>query len=180
MVTWATQRRLIQHAARCWSFVVNGSVDESRAWVLRYLADLFLDQGKHSEAEKVFQRAPQGKEKTWIIDHLSTHNTVNSLVILYRKLGRLDEAEKMYQRALQGYETALGQEAVKTYIPALNTSQNLANLYEQMSRTIEAEKLYLYALRSIEAVLGRSSERYQSIAEALDALRSDSGDYLLD
>lgn len=127
----------------------------------------------------MYQRALQGKEKAWGTDHTVTLGTVNNLGILYVDLGRLEEAEKMYQRALQGYETALGQEAVKTYIPALNTSQNLANLYEQMSRTIEAEKLYLYALRSIEAVLGRSSERYQSIAEALDALRSDSGDYLL-
>jgi hypothetical protein len=43
-----------------------------QSMVLRYLADLFLDQGKHDKAEKVFQRALQGKEKT---DNRSSINT---------------------------------------------------------------------------------------------------------
>ncbi|KAF2804477.1 uncharacterized protein BDZ99DRAFT_153096 [Mytilinidion resinicola] len=78
----------------------------------------------------------------------------------------------MYLRALQGYEKALGQEAVKTYIPALNTAQNMAVLFQQTGRTQKAEGLYEQALFSVEAVFGRTSNRYCSIAKILDALRN--------
>jgi tetratricopeptide (TPR) repeat protein len=54
----------------------------------------------------MYQRALQGKEKAWGLEHTSTLNTVNNLGVLYKDLGRLNEAEKMYQRALQGYEKA--------------------------------------------------------------------------
>ncbi|KAK8054772.1 nephrocystin-3 [Apiospora phragmitis] len=60
------------------------------------------------EAETMYQRALQGKEKAWGPDHTSTLSTVNNLAILYKAQGRMDEAETMYQRALQGYEKALG------------------------------------------------------------------------
>ncbi|KAF2786019.1 hypothetical protein K505DRAFT_193517, partial [Melanomma pulvis-pyrius CBS 109.77] len=68
----------------------------------------YADQGKLVEAEKMYQRALQGKEKAWGPEHTSTLDTVNNLGILYKNQGKLVEAEKMYQRALQGYEKALG------------------------------------------------------------------------
>jgi tetratricopeptide (TPR) repeat protein len=117
-------------------------------------------------------RALQGYEKAWGPDHTSTLDTVNNLGALYKSLGRLDEAEKMYFRALQGYTKSLGQEAVKTYIPALNTTENMADLFRQTGRTQEAENLYEQALLGVEAVLGRTSNRYHKIAKRLDALRS--------
>jgi tetratricopeptide (TPR) repeat protein len=52
----------------------------------------------------MYQRALQGDEKTWGLDHTSTLDTVNSLGSLYYSQGRLDEAEKMFQRALQSFE----------------------------------------------------------------------------
>jgi len=78
----------------------------------------------------------------------------------------------MYLRSLTGYEKALGQEAVKKYIPALNTIQNLAALYQQTGRVQEAEELYGQALFGVEAVFGRPSDRYRVIVKALDTLRS--------
>src|ERR1700710_1632457 len=95
---------------------------------------LYADQGKLVEAEQMYQRALQGKEKAWGPEHTSTLNTVNNLGLLYAGLGRLKDAEKMYHRALQGYEKALGQEAVKKYIPALKTSENLAALLQKTGR----------------------------------------------
>jgi tetratricopeptide (TPR) repeat protein len=99
-------------------------------------------------------------------------NELNNLGILYKSLGRLDEAEKMYLRALLGYKKALGQEAVKKYVPALNTIQNLAALSQQRGRVQEAEEFYGQALFGVEAVFGRSSNRYRVVAKALDKLRS--------
>ena len=79
----------------------------------------------------------------------------------------------MYLRALTGYEKALGKEAVKKYIPALNTAQNMAILFQQTGRMKEAEELYGQALFRFKAVFRRSSNRYKTIAKALDALRKE-------
>jgi tetratricopeptide repeat protein len=43
------------------------------------LGVLYADQGKLDEAEKMCQRALQGKEKAWGPDHASTLATVNNL-----------------------------------------------------------------------------------------------------
>jgi hypothetical protein len=41
--SWAIQRRLIRHAARCWSLVEDGIIDDdSRAWALHCLGYLSL------------------------------------------------------------------------------------------------------------------------------------------
>ncbi|KAF2022898.1 tetratricopeptide repeat domain-containing protein [Setomelanomma holmii] len=106
-----TERRLLRHAVRSWGFIVDGSVDsDGREDHLHNFGDAFARQGRRDEAEKMYQRALQGKEKAWGLEHTSTLDTVNNLGLLYAKLGRLDEAEKMYQRALQGYEKRLGYE----------------------------------------------------------------------
>jgi tetratricopeptide (TPR) repeat protein len=98
---WVTQRRLVRHAVRCWYVVESGMVNEDGiAWVLDSLGNLYLDQGKLGEAEKMFERALQGREKVLGSEHTSTLDTVNNLGILYRNLGKLGEAEKMYERAL--------------------------------------------------------------------------------
>ncbi|KAK3934113.1 Tetratricopeptide repeat-domain-containing protein [Diplogelasinospora grovesii] len=69
---------------------------------------LYADQGRLTEAESMYQRALEGKEKALGRDHTSTLDTVNNLGNLYADQGRLTEAESMYQRALSGFQTALG------------------------------------------------------------------------
>jgi tetratricopeptide (TPR) repeat protein len=76
---------------------------------------LYSNWGKLDEAEKMYQRALQGKEKALGPKHTSTLSTVNNLGNLYADQGKMDEAEEMCQRALQGYEKVLGRERVKTY-----------------------------------------------------------------
>jgi tetratricopeptide (TPR) repeat protein len=66
------------------------------------LGFLYAGQGKLVEAEQMYQRALQGKEKAWGPDHTSTLSTVNNLGNLYADQGKLVEAEQIYQRALQG------------------------------------------------------------------------------
>ncbi|KAF2258627.1 hypothetical protein CC78DRAFT_586912 [Lojkania enalia] len=76
---------------------------------------LYADQGKLAEAEKMYQRALEGKEK-----------------------GKLVEAEKMYQRALEGYKKAWG----PNYTSTLSTVNNLGLLYADQGKLAEAEKMY--------------------------------------
>ena len=82
----------------------------------------------------------------------------------------------MYQRALYSYEKALGQEAMKKYIPALTTAKNLACLFQRTGRVWNAEELYSRSLIGVEAIFGRLSIRYKNIVKALNTLKStDSG-----
>ena len=58
---WLTQRRLLQHAARCSYIVLNGLViDDGMEWAFHNLGLLYADQGKLDEAEKMYKRALQG------------------------------------------------------------------------------------------------------------------------
>jgi tetratricopeptide (TPR) repeat protein len=66
----------------------------------------YRDQGRHKDAEMMFNRALAGYEKAWGPEHTSTLNTVNNLGILYTDQGRHKDAEMMYNRALAGYEKA--------------------------------------------------------------------------
>jgi len=155
------QRRLLPHA-RAGSTRVetgevelyrekNGSMDDQQEYgglssicdAMHSLGELYRNQGTLDEAEQMYQRALEGKEKASGAEHTSTLRTVNNLGLLYRDQGKLDEAEKMYRRALQGYEKALGAGHMWT----LDTVNNLGILYADQGKLDEAEKLYQRALQ---------------------------------
>ncbi|KAN0078814.1 hypothetical protein V8E54_005327 [Elaphomyces granulatus] len=142
---WLTQRRLLPHAVLNGMVIADGMEGE-----LNNLGLLYADQGKLDEAEKMYQRALQEKEKAWGPDHTSTLDTVNDLGALYVDQGKLDEAEKMFQRALQGYEKAWGPDHTST----LDTVNNLGNLYADQGKLDEAEKMHQRALQGMEKAFG--------------------------
>lgn len=76
---------------------------------------LYTDQGKLTEAEEMYRRVLDGKEKAWGREHTSTLSTVNNLGTLYKDQGKLVEAENIYRRALDGYEKARGLDYLSTY-----------------------------------------------------------------
>jgi hypothetical protein len=47
------------------------------------LGNLYADQGKLNEAEKMYQRALQGEVNAWGLDHSSILATVSNLGALY-------------------------------------------------------------------------------------------------
>ncbi|KAL5331173.1 hypothetical protein ACEPPN_000702 [Leptodophora sp. 'Broadleaf-Isolate-01'] len=148
---WLTQRRLLQHAARCSYFFANGLVaDNGMEWACYNLGLLYANQSKLVEAEVMYQRALRGYEKAWGPEHTSTLDTVNNLGLLYTDQGKLVEAEVMYQRALQGYERAWGPEHTST----LNTVSNLGLLYADQGKLVEAEAMYQRALQGKEKAWG--------------------------
>jgi tetratricopeptide (TPR) repeat protein len=133
---WLTQRRLLQHAARCSHAVLNGMVtDDGMEWQLHRLGILYADQGRLDKAEMMFQRALQGYEMALGPDHTSTLNVANNLGILYAKQGKLDEAEMMFQRALQGFETALGSDHTSTLDAVNNFTGTRASWTKPRRRT---------------------------------------------
>ncbi|KAJ5627818.1 Disease resistance protein [Penicillium lividum] len=103
---WLLQRRLIAHADRCMETIGNIEVNEETAGALHSLGFLYADQGRLQEAEAMYERALEGKEKACGREHTSTLGTINNLGNLYANQGRLQEAEAMFKRALEGYEAA--------------------------------------------------------------------------
>jgi hypothetical protein len=82
---WLTQPRLLQHATRC-SYMISTSLaaDDELTDECHDLGLLYANQGKLVEAEQMYQRALQGYEKAWGLDHTSTLDTVNNLGNLYK------------------------------------------------------------------------------------------------
>jgi hypothetical protein len=168
---WLTQRRLLQHAARCSYIVLNGLViDNSIEWAYHNLGLLYADQGKLVEAEQMYQRALQGYEKAWGPEHTSTLGTVNNLGLLYADQGKLVEAKQMYQRALQGYEKAVGVDNAMTYPPVLNTIENLGSLFERQGDIAKAWTMYSKAFIGNKIVFGPDHPRSQSLRDKIVAL----------
>lgn len=61
---WLLQRRILRHAVRCEQLIVDSKIDMAGLeWALHILGDLYADQGKLAEAEKMYIWALQGKEE---------------------------------------------------------------------------------------------------------------------
>jgi tetratricopeptide (TPR) repeat protein len=140
---WLTQRRLLQHAARCSYTVLNNLVrDNSMEWAYHKLGLLYASQGKLAEAEQMYHWALQEKERVLGVEHTLTLDTVHNLGNLYLNQGKLNKAEQMYLRALEGYEKALSIEHTST----LDTINNLGVLYQGQGKLTKAEQMFQRAL----------------------------------
>ena len=76
------------------------------------LSNLYVDQGRLDEAERMYQRVLQGYEKALGREQVNTYipalDTTEKLAILYKQVGRANEAEDLYSRALYGLKAVLG------------------------------------------------------------------------
>ena len=85
---WMMQRRLLPHANRCVQRLLVDTVpgtgkDSDCNSAFHRLGDLYADQGNLTEAEKMYLRALDGKEKALGPTYTSTLDTVNNLGVLY-------------------------------------------------------------------------------------------------
>lgn len=76
------------------------------------LGNLYVDQGRLDEAERMYQRVLQGYEKALGREQVNTYipalNTTEKFAILYKQMGRANEAEDLCSRALYGLKAVLG------------------------------------------------------------------------
>jgi tetratricopeptide (TPR) repeat protein len=172
------RKRVIAHGL-CVSGWIEGKVGSGKERVaealirpshVNSLGYLLKDEDRQ-RAVQMYQRALQGSEKAWGLEHTSTLDTVNNLGLLYENLGRLDEAEKMFQRALQGKEKAWGPEHTST----LDIVNNLGVLYADLGRLDEAEKMYQRALQGKEKALGPEHTSILDTVNNLGSLYKDLG-----
>ena len=183
------QRRLLPHAQACSRWVLVGKMgrsfrshsgydvdfNEAKEKVMLgaifLLGNLYVEQGKLDEAEKMHKRALRGMEEALGPKHMSTLTTVNNLGILYTNQGKLDEAEKMYERALQGREEALGPKHTLT----LGTVNDLGILYAGQGKLAEAEKMYERALQGYREILSPKHTLTLGTVNNLGLLYTDQG-----
>ncbi len=144
---WKHHQRLVPHANR--SVQQLSAIDEPNATIDQECADAFLClgtlytiRGNESEAEEIYQRALNGKEKANGLGHATTHQIIIMLGLSYHRQGKLVEAERLYQRALNRGENVGGPKDGYT----LEIVHLLGDLYTDQGKFIEAEKTYLRGL----------------------------------
>ncbi|KAK7209415.1 hypothetical protein V2G26_016593 [Clonostachys chloroleuca] len=157
---WILQQRILPHAEQCSRWIQedflrsNETATSDKAVIdsVHRLGVLYGDQGKFSEAEAMFNRALEGREKALGRDHTSTLDTVNNLGLVYKDQGKLSEAEAMFNRALEGKEKALGRDHTST----LDTVNNLGLVYKDQGKLSKAKAIFNRALEGREKALGRA------------------------
>ena len=76
---------------------------------------MLQEQGRLGEAEVVYRRALEGRERVLGADHPSTLISVNNLGELLYAQGKLEEAVVVFRRALEVSERVLGVEHEDTW-----------------------------------------------------------------
>ena len=148
--TWGQCARLLPHVQAFRLGAVQALESLESARVFGKSASYLWAQGRYEEAEPLFQRSLEIKEKALGGDHPDLATTLNNLALLYSDQGRYEEAEPLYQRSLEIYEKALGDDH-----PDLGrTLSNLAQLYRVQGRYEEAEPLHQRSLEIYEKALG--------------------------
>ena len=64
--------------------------------------------GRYAEAEPLYRRSLEIREKQLGPDHPDVATSLNNLADLYRAMGRYAEAEPLYRRSLEVREKQLG------------------------------------------------------------------------
>jgi tetratricopeptide (TPR) repeat protein len=147
--------------------------DEQLAKYLNMAGRAYNEAGRYSEAEPLYKRSLQIREKVLGPEHPDVAASLNNLALLYRDQGRYPEAEPLYKRSLEIVEKVLGPEH-----PDVATSlNNLAELYRNQGRYSEAKPLHKRSLQIREKVLGPEHPDVAGSLNNLAALYHNQGRY---
>ncbi len=78
------------------------------------LANLYKNQKRYSEAEKLFKETLKLDKKLLGEEHSMMATSLGNLANLYKDQGRFSEAEPLYEEALKILERAFGNQHMKT------------------------------------------------------------------
>lgn len=110
--------------------------------VLNQAAAQFTSMDEMSNAEVLYRRVLEIREKSLGVEHPWTFDSVDDLARVLQHQGKYEAAEKMYRRALQVMEKVSGRDHPDT----LSRTYDLASLFHIQKRYNEASVLYLEAL----------------------------------
>jgi hypothetical protein len=126
-------------------------------WVCSKGGSYLNYQGRYKEAEPLFKRALEIRERVLGVDHPTTAVSLIDLAGLYWSQGRYEKVEPLFKRALEICERVLGADHLNT----ADMLNNLALLYYNQGRYEEAEPLYKRALEICINVLGKEHPNTQ-------------------
>jgi len=127
------------------------------------LATVYDIRGDLPNAEPLYLRSLNIREKVLGPEHVDTAFTLRGLAILYSEKGDNAKAEPLFQRCLQIREKVLGPDHTDT----VDALRNLAALYVRTGDYMKAEPLFQRCLQIREKVLG---PEHSDTADALDDL----------
>ncbi|MFN9836711.1 MAG: tetratricopeptide repeat protein [Pseudanabaena sp.] len=130
---------------------------------LNSLGTLYLDQGKYTDSESIFQKSLQLKRELLGDRHPDVATSLNNLAGLYELQGRYEKAELLHLEAMQLRRELLGDR----HPDVAQSLNNLALLYNSQGRYEEAEPLYLEAIQLMRELLG---DRHLFVATSLNNL----------
>lgn len=130
---------------------------------LNNIAILYVSQSRYDEAEPLFRRSLEIREKQLGSYHPDTGTSLGNLAALFQSQGRYDEAEPLLLRSVGICEKLFGRYHSETGMSLFN----LANLHISQGRSAETEQLYLRSLEIMEKQLG---EDHPNTAIVLDRL----------
>eukprot|EP01038_Epipyxis_sp_PR26KG_P007535 gene7535-10268_t len=143
------ENQLASYQSANYSDAVNRDMEDALTEYV-HIGRIYFDQGLLVEAEEMFRRALNGREKLLGPYHLNTVNTINNLAILLHNQDRQEEAEEMYRRAINGSLIALGQDHPDT----LSAMNSFGKLLYNMRKLEEAEDMCRRAVNGREKILG--------------------------
>ncbi|MDZ4836361.1 MAG: tetratricopeptide repeat protein [Candidatus Melainabacteria bacterium] len=130
--------------------------DERQTMTLNNLALSFCAQGKHEEAEPLYQKALAIDQTSGAAGNLNLADDLSNIATHYAKQGLNAQAEPLYHRALKLLEQGLGENSAEV-AGCLN---NLGVLYCEERRCPEAINLYKRALKIEGSIYGSKSRQY--------------------
>ena len=119
----------------------------SRAWTIWRRS---ITRKGFSEAEALFRRALEARERMLGKEHPDTLGCVLNLAILYNSQGRFGDAWPFFRRFIDGSERTLGKEHPNT----LGGVNGLAAAYDSQGFSSEAEPLFERVLEARARLLG--------------------------
>ncbi|KAI8607068.1 kinesin light chain [Chytriomyces sp. MP71] len=112
------------------------------------LAGLYKRQAKYDQAEPLYVKCLQLREKTLGRQHPSTLTSINNLAGLHECKGEYEVAEPLYVECCEASEKLLGRQHPFT----LTSINNLAGLYESQGKH-QTKLLYQEYLKAEEKIL---------------------------
>ena len=114
------------------------------------LGQVYMMQGKHSEAEPLYVQALEGRRLLLGDEHKDTLETMGALASLYWRQGKYAQAEPVRAEVVQVQRRVLGEEHPAT----LTSLNNLALLHSYQGRLAEAEQQFVSVIAAMRRVLG--------------------------
>lgn len=148
-----------------------GTNDLALADTLYNLAILRRQRGEFADAEQLYRRALEIRERVQGPQHPDVAATLNNLAGLEAAQGRYDAAQPLLERALSIREAALGKQHVLT----AESVNNLALLYAAQGNAAAAEPLYQRAVSILENADQPSKAELNRVLDNYAALLHETG-----